>query len=111
MASVTALMLSIIVKMLHTIHSARAAKRGRWRPPFDLAWNVVKFLEQMRNKYQNPGGSRARRWYAYLWHEWASERRRQIAPAFARPNPAEWSDKLSDENGIGEKILMARCCV
>jgi len=46
----------------------------------------------MKNKNQNLGGSRPRRWYAYLWHEWIVERRRPIAPAFARPNPAEWGD-------------------
>ena len=33
-------------------------------------------------KNQNLGGSRARRWYAYLWHEWIVESRRPIAPAF-----------------------------
>jgi L-ascorbate metabolism protein UlaG (beta-lactamase superfamily) len=46
----------------------------------------------MRNQNQNLGGSRARRWFGYLWHEWIGERWRPIAPAFARANPAEWSD-------------------
>jgi L-ascorbate metabolism protein UlaG (beta-lactamase superfamily) len=93
-------------KTLHTIHSARAAKRGRWRAPFDLAPNVPKFLEQMRTKYQNPGGSRARHWCTYLWHEWASERRSQIAPAFARPNPAEWSDKRITAAWLGHATVL-----
>jgi L-ascorbate metabolism protein UlaG (beta-lactamase superfamily) len=46
----------------------------------------------MTSKHDNPGRSRGRRWYGYLWQEWIGERSRPIAPAFARPNPAEWND-------------------
>ena len=37
--------------------------------------------------------SRVRRWLAHLWREWTVESFRPIAPAFAKPNPAEWSDE------------------
>jgi L-ascorbate metabolism protein UlaG (beta-lactamase superfamily) len=60
----------------------------------------------MRNENQNPGGSRARRWYAYLWHEWIGERRRQIAPAFARPDPAEWSDNQITAAWLGHATVL-----
>src|SRR5438552_18404483 len=36
--------------------------------------------------------SLVRRWLAHLWREWTVESFRPIAPAFAKPNPAEWSD-------------------
>jgi Beta-lactamase superfamily domain len=60
----------------------------------------------MRNKNQNLGGSRARRWYAYLWHEWTVESRRPIAPAFARPNPAAWSGNRITAAWLGHAVLI-----
>src|SRR5580692_7689509 len=60
----------------------------------------------MRNKNQNSGGSRARRWYGYLWHEWTVESRRPIAPAFARPNPAEWSDNRITAAWLGHATVL-----
>jgi len=33
-----------------------------------------------------------RRWLGYLFREWIIESRRPIAPAFAKPTPATWSD-------------------
>jgi L-ascorbate metabolism protein UlaG (beta-lactamase superfamily) len=36
--------------------------------------------------------SRARRWISHLWREWTVESRRPIAPAFARPEPLQWSN-------------------
>jgi hypothetical protein len=55
----------------------------------------VRVLWQDENKNQNLGGSRARRWFGYLWHEWIVESRRPIAPAFAgiyqRPSQTSWS--------------------
>ena len=66
----------------------------------------VKFLSQMRNKSENLGGSRPRRWYAYLWHEWSVERRRPIAPAFARPNPAAWSDNRITAAWLGHATVL-----
>jgi L-ascorbate metabolism protein UlaG (beta-lactamase superfamily) len=35
---------------------------------------------------------RVRRWLAHLWREWTIESWRPIAPAFAKPEPAKWSD-------------------
>jgi L-ascorbate metabolism protein UlaG (beta-lactamase superfamily) len=35
---------------------------------------------------------RVRRWFAHLWREWTIESWRPIAPAFAKPEPAKWSD-------------------
>jgi L-ascorbate metabolism protein UlaG (beta-lactamase superfamily) len=60
----------------------------------------------MRNKNQNLGGSRARRWYGYLWHEWIAERRRPIAPAFARPHPEEWSDSRITAAWLGHATVL-----
>ena len=40
--------------------------------------------------------SAARGWIGHLWREWFLERRRQIQPAFARPQPKEWpGDRLT----------------
>jgi L-ascorbate metabolism protein UlaG (beta-lactamase superfamily) len=61
---------------------------------------------QMRDKNQNPGGSRARRWHAYLWNEWIGERRRPIAAAFARPNPAAWSDDRLTAAWLGHATVL-----
>jgi L-ascorbate metabolism protein UlaG (beta-lactamase superfamily) len=36
--------------------------------------------------------SRVRRWLGHLFREWTIESRRPIAPAFAEPEPAKWSD-------------------
>src|ERR1700724_3520538 len=66
----------------------------------------VRYPSQMRNKNQNLGGSRARRWFGYLWHEWIGERWRPIAPAFARPNPAEWSDNRITAAWLGHATVL-----
>ena len=36
--------------------------------------------------------SRVRRWLGHLFREWTIESWRRIAPAFAKPEPANWSD-------------------
>jgi L-ascorbate metabolism protein UlaG (beta-lactamase superfamily) len=36
--------------------------------------------------------SRVRRWLSHLLREWTIESRRPIAPAFAKPDPGNWSD-------------------
>src|SRR6266566_4664725 len=36
--------------------------------------------------------SRVRRWLGHLFREWTIESRRPISPAFAKPQPATWSD-------------------
>src|SRR3979409_2333834 len=46
----------------------------------------------MGKQNSSGGGSRGGRWCGSRWHEWIGERWRPIALAFARPNPAEWSD-------------------
>jgi L-ascorbate metabolism protein UlaG (beta-lactamase superfamily) len=60
----------------------------------------------MRTKNQNRRGSGVRRWYGYLWHEWIVESRRPIAPAFARPNPAEWSDNRITAAWLGHATVL-----
>lgn len=60
----------------------------------------------MRDKGQNSGGTRARSWYVYLWQEWIAERQRPIAPAFARPNPAEWSDDRITTAWLGHATVL-----
>jgi Beta-lactamase superfamily domain len=44
--------------------------------------------------------------FGYLWHEWIGERWRPIAPAFARPNPAEWSDNRLTAAWIGHATVL-----
>src|SRR5437868_7719280 len=66
----------------------------------------VRFPSQMKNKKQNLGGSRARRLFGYLWHEWIGERWRPIAPAFARPNPAEWGDNRLTAAWLGHATVL-----
>lgn len=60
----------------------------------------------MSSNKQNPGFSRARRWYAYLWHEWLGERRRSIASAFARPDPAQWNDSQLTAAWLGHSTVL-----
>jgi L-ascorbate metabolism protein UlaG (beta-lactamase superfamily) len=57
-------------------------------------------------KHQKPGGSRARRLFPYLWHEWRRESQRPIAPAFARPIPADWSDKRLTAAWLGHATVL-----
>jgi len=59
----------------------------------------------MRIRKQNIGGSRPRGLFGYLWHEWISERRRPIAPASARPAPAEWSDNQLTAAWLGHATV------
>ncbi len=66
----------------------------------------VRYPWQMRNQNQNLGVSRARRWFGYLWHEWIGERWRPIAPALARPNPAEWSDNRLTAAWLGHATVL-----
>ena len=60
----------------------------------------------MKNKSQNLGGSRTRRWYDYLLHEWIGASRRPIAPAFSRPNPTEWSDDRITAAWLGHATVL-----
>jgi L-ascorbate metabolism protein UlaG (beta-lactamase superfamily) len=57
----------------------------------------------MTNNSQKRGGSR---WFAYLWHEWRVEGPRPIAPAFARPKPAEWSDNRITAAWLGHATVL-----
>jgi hypothetical protein len=44
--------------------------------------------------------------FGYLWHEWIGERWRPIAPGFARPNPAEWSDNRITAAWLGHATVL-----
>ena len=57
----------------------------------------------MMNNSQKRGGSR---WFGYLWHEWRVESRRPIAPACARPTPAEWSDNQLTAAWLGHATVL-----
>ncbi|MBO0734574.1 MAG: MBL fold metallo-hydrolase [Methylocapsa sp.] len=59
----------------------------------------------MANKKKDPRVSR-RPWYAFLWQEWMGERRRKIAPAFARPVPAQWSDERITAAWLGHATVL-----
>ncbi len=51
--------------------------------------------------------SRVRRnWIAHLWREWAIESWRPIAPACAKPNPAEWSDARVTVAWLGHATVL-----
>src|SRR5712692_6532656 len=50
--------------------------------------------------------SRVRRWLAHLWREWTVESFRPIAPAFAKPNPAEWSDERVTVAWLGHSTVL-----
>jgi hypothetical protein len=48
--------------------------------------------------------SRVRRWVAYLWREAIRESWRPVAPAFAKPNPAEWDDARVTAARLGQSF-------
>ena len=50
--------------------------------------------------------SRARRWIAHLWREWTIESWRPIAPAFARPQPNEWSNDQLTASWLGHSTVL-----
>jgi L-ascorbate metabolism protein UlaG (beta-lactamase superfamily) len=47
-----------------------------------------------------------RNWLAHLWREWTVESRRPIAPAFARPAPATWSDNDLTAAWLGHSTVL-----
>ena len=47
-----------------------------------------------------------RNWIAHLWREWIIESRRPIAPAFAKPNPARWSDARLTAAWLGHATVL-----
>jgi L-ascorbate metabolism protein UlaG (beta-lactamase superfamily) len=53
--------------------------------------------------YRSP---RVRRWVAYLWREAIRESWRPIAPAFAKPNPAEWDDARVTAAWLGHATVL-----
>jgi L-ascorbate metabolism protein UlaG (beta-lactamase superfamily) len=50
--------------------------------------------------------SRVRRWVAYLWREGIRESRRPVAPAFAKPNPADWDDARVTAAWLGHATVL-----
>jgi L-ascorbate metabolism protein UlaG (beta-lactamase superfamily) len=50
--------------------------------------------------------SRVRRWVGYLWREAIRESRRPVAPAFAKPNPAEWDDARVTAAWLGHATVL-----
>jgi L-ascorbate metabolism protein UlaG (beta-lactamase superfamily) len=50
--------------------------------------------------------SRVRRWLGHLLREWTIESRRPIAPAFAKPNPANWSNTQVTLAWIGHATVL-----
>jgi L-ascorbate metabolism protein UlaG (beta-lactamase superfamily) len=47
-----------------------------------------------------------RNWLAHLWREWTVERRRPIAPAFAKPNPELWSSEEVTAAWLGHSTVL-----
>jgi len=50
--------------------------------------------------------SRVRRWLGHLFREWTIESWRPIAPAFAKPNPANWSNAQVTFAWIGHATVL-----
>jgi L-ascorbate metabolism protein UlaG (beta-lactamase superfamily) len=50
--------------------------------------------------------SRVRRWLGHLFREWTTESWRPIAPAFAKPNPAKWSNTQVTLAWIGHATVL-----
>ena len=50
--------------------------------------------------------SRVRRWLGHLFREWTTESWRPIAPAFAKPNPATWSNTQVTLAWIGHATVL-----
>ena len=50
--------------------------------------------------------SRVLRWVAYLWREGIRESWRPVAPAFAKPNPAEWDDARVTAAWLGHATVL-----
>src|SRR6266446_8552742 len=66
--------------------------------------NVAKMGEKLEPPTLR--SSRVRRWLAHLWREWTVESFRPIAPAFAKPNPAEWSDERVTVAWLGHATVL-----
>src|SRR5437762_13329136 len=49
---------------------------------------------------------RVRRWLGHLFREWTTESWRPIAPAFAKPRPATWSDAQVTFAWIGHATVL-----
>ncbi len=50
--------------------------------------------------------SRVLRWASYLWREAIFDSGRPIAPAFAKPNPAQWSDEQLTAAWLGHATVL-----
>jgi L-ascorbate metabolism protein UlaG (beta-lactamase superfamily) len=53
--------------------------------------------------YRNP---RVRRWASHLWREAILKSWRPIAPAFAKPNPSQWSDRQVTVAWLGHATVL-----
>jgi L-ascorbate metabolism protein UlaG (beta-lactamase superfamily) len=54
----------------------------------------------------NLPSSRVRRWLGHLFREWTTESWRPIAPAFAKPEPAKWSDARVTLAWLGHSTVL-----
>jgi L-ascorbate metabolism protein UlaG (beta-lactamase superfamily) len=59
--------------------------------------------DSVKPSYRNP---RVRRWASYLWREAILKSWRPIAPAFAKPNPAEWNDTQVTASWLGHATVL-----
>jgi L-ascorbate metabolism protein UlaG (beta-lactamase superfamily) len=60
-------------------------------------------LKSVQPSYRNP---RVRRWAGYLWREAIVKSWEPIAPAFAKPNPATWSDARVTAAWLGHATVL-----
>src|ERR1700688_2611506 len=57
----------------------------------------------VKPSYRNP---RVRRWASHLWREAILKRWRPIAPASAKPNPSQWSDRQVTAAWLGHATVL-----
>ena len=73
--------------------SVESCSRFAWRIRGKVAWGSSNTMNETfrQPSYRN---SRVLRWASYLWREAIFDNGRPIAPAFTKPNPAQWSDEF-----------------
>jgi L-ascorbate metabolism protein UlaG (beta-lactamase superfamily) len=59
--------------------------------------------KSVQPSYRNP---RVRRWASYLWREAIAKSWEPIAPAFAKPNPAKWSNAQITAAWLGHSTVL-----
>ena len=84
---------------------AAVANLQATRLPLHLAFFWVSFQMETEREVSRRKMQR-RNWLAHLWREWTVERRRPIAPAFAKPTPEVWSEEEVTAAWLGHSTVL-----